>query len=102
MNFWFLSSIGNSSYAFTHWPPVFFSYGLEERLVPTRYLWVLGTPCQEEWLIQASVIWLVFQPPAWKVPAPDPAETQQLAPSAEISSLAREFSPDFNQVPWHW
>lgn len=29
------------------------------------------------------------QPPAWKVPAPDPAETQQLAPSAEISSLAQ-------------
>uniref|UniRef100_A0A2K6DRC9 ADP-ribosylation factor GTPase-activating protein 2 n=1 Tax=Macaca nemestrina TaxID=9545 RepID=A0A2K6DRC9_MACNE len=37
------------------------------------------------------------QPPAWDAPATEPSGTQQPAPSAESSGLAREFSPDSNQ-----
>lgn len=48
------------------------------------------------------LIWLPFQPPAWDVPATDPAEPQQPAPSTESSGMAREFTPDSNQEPWSW
>lgn len=46
--------------------------------------------------------WLPLQPPAWNAPATDLEETQQPAPSAESSALAREFSLDSKQVPWSW
>lgn len=44
------------------------------------------------------MIWPPFQPPAWNAPAPDSAEMQQSALSAENSGLARELSQDSPSV----